>query len=196
MKQVFFLCTLLMSSMIFSQENKMTNTSSSNTSSFNLGLKAQFGKIGFFGIEGEYLLEKPLFINSVLLSAGASAAKLKTDYGTISGTGFEVGLGVRKYLNEKSLSKGLYADFGMNYGTVKFDDELKFNYGYFKANGKYNYLSIANVSVGYKFQIKKFFIEPSVSGRYNIELKPTGFVENKDFDNILANGNIKIGYSF
>lgn len=164
---------------------------------FTVGIKAQTGNIGLFGIEGEYLLANEYkYFSSILLNINANALKIKTDYGNTIGTGYEIGIGSRKYLNSSKKKYGFYKDSYINYGSVQFDDNIDYNNASFKVEGSYKYLSILNASIGYKFLLKNFVIEPSIAVRYNIELKGTGFVENKDIDNWLYHGGLKIGYSF
>jgi hypothetical protein len=164
---------------------------------FSVGIKVQAGNIGLFGIEGEYVLSNEYkYSSAILLNINANALEIKTDYGNTIGTGFEIGIGSRKYLNSKSKKYGFYKDTYFNYGSVQFDDKLDYNNASFKVNGTYKYISIINFSTGYKFLLKNFVIEPSLSVRYNIELKGIGFVDNKDIENWLFHGGLKIGYSF
>lgn len=188
MKKTITLLSLLIYSFASAQESK---------DKLNIGVKAQTGTIGLFGLEAEYPLAKEnKYANSLLVSINANAMKLETAYGNTIGSGFEFGIGSRNYLNLKSLQKGLFIDTNINYGSIKFDDKIDYDNSSFKVDGKFKYISILNSSLGYKILIKSIVIEPSVSARYNIEIKGEGFIDNKDIDNFLFNAGLKIGYSF
>lgn len=188
MKKVIFILTLLALQQTYAQ---------SSDKPFSLGAKVQIGELGLFGIEGEYLMKPNVkIINSVLLSANINSLKIKTDFGRVTGTGFEVGIGARKYILKENKSKGLFIDANVNYGAIKFDEKLKYGMVTFDAKGKYRYISLVNASIGYKFLYKNFVAEPSISGRYNVELKGEDFVDNKDIDNLLFNVGFKLAYQF
>lgn len=186
MKKQITILSFLFTSFILAQE---TN------SKFNLGLKYQVGQIGAIGIEAEYFGNKNLK-SPLLFNANLTGLSIKTDYGDAVGLGYEVGIGSRNYLNKNSLPKGVYVDSYINYGSITFNDDLSFNNGKFNVDGKFKYISILNSSIGYKFLIKKFIVEPSISGRYNIEIKAKGDIDNKDINNFLFNAGIRLGYTF
>ena len=82
------------------------------------------------------------------------------------------------------------------YWEIKYDDKIDYNNASFIIDGKFKYISIVNSSLGYKFFINRIIIEPTVSVRYNIEIKGEKFIDNRDIDNFLFNAGLKIGYSF
>ncbi|MDI9865459.1 hypothetical protein QM480_14045 [Flectobacillus sp. DC10W] len=164
---------------------------------FNVGLQFQAGRIVQLGVEGEYIL-KPngKYLNSLVGSITSNGMQLNTDFGNIIGTGFEIGFGKRKYLNTKGNLDKFYFDTRINYGSINFDKQLDYNKASFSANGNFTYLSILNATLGYKLLLKKIIVEPSLSVRYNIEIKGTGIVDTKDINNFLFNAGLKLGYSF
>jgi hypothetical protein len=177
---------LLVSSLIYSQESK---------EKFIIGVKAQTGKIGLFGLEGEYVFKrKKIFFSSVLLNVNANAMKLETDYGSTIGSGFELGVGSRIYKDNNN--KGFFVDNYLNFGSIKFDDKINYYNSSFKIDSNYRYVSILNTSVGYVFFVKKVVIEPFLSVRYNAEIKSNTIDINKDIDNFIFGSGLKIGYSF
>lgn len=186
MKKQFTIFAILFTTVFFAQE---TN------SKFNVGLKYQIGPIGAIGVEAEYFAGKDSK-SPYLFNVNLTGLNVKSDYGDVMGYGYEVGIGSRNYLNKESLLKGWYVDSYINYGSISFNDDLNVNNGTFNLDGKFRYISILNSSIGYKFSIKRFIIEPSVSGRYNIEIKAKGDIDNKDIDNFLFNAGIRLGYTF
>lgn len=188
-KTLFFALLMLVSSLIHGQ---------GKNSRFNIGVKAQSGSgFGFFGVEGEYLTNSQnKIMNSLLFSLNSAAMRLKTDYGNTTGTGAEVGVGLRKYLGKTSKTQGLYVDNIFTVGSIQFSDDLKYNNISFPVEGKYTYLSLINTSLGYKLLLNKFLVEPSVSARYNTKLSASGIVGSDVFNVPLYHVGLKLGYSF
>lgn len=188
MKTFFFVTLTFLGFLGFSQ----------NKSETNLGVKLTSGQIAFFGIQAEHTLKKEsMYLNNLLFSLGTNGIELKTDYGKVIGVGFEVAVGERTYFEKKKIeTKGFFIENFFSYGQIYFDKKFNIDGGSFRFDGKYQYISILNPSIGYKFKYKKLIIEPVISSKYNIEIKGKGSIDNRDIDNTLFSGGLRLAYIF
>ena len=106
----------------------------------------------------------------------------------VIGNGFVGEVALRFYL-KKGNWKGFYTQTGVEGGTIKFSD--------YRYSGNYQYFSIANPEIGFKWQVSKgFVINPSIGCMWKIEYKGTGDVDNNIYNNFVPKFGLKMGYSF
>ncbi|MBC8644534.1 autotransporter domain-containing protein [Flavobacterium lindanitolerans] len=195
MKRILLLAILL-PTFSFAQETKNDNTETSGLKPrFTISGNTTFSDPSQAGLSTEY--------KSKNLDSGRNSSNiLNLSYGMmnydnnivdVDGTGFVIELGSRTYI-EKGKWDGFYAENFISYGNIKFDENIG---GLGKFDGTYSYWSIINPNVGYRFMIgKNVSIDPYVGANWKWEVKGKGDVDNKDVDNFVFRGGIKIGYSF
>jgi hypothetical protein len=111
------------------------------------------------------------------------------------GKGFIGEFGYKVFLNKEKFSRW-YIQNSVSAGYIKFNGsfyfrELKYNY-----DKTFSYFSIFQPDIGYKINIWRFSIDPSIGWQWNIELKSQGNFDNKIIDNTFVKVGLKIGYSF
>jgi hypothetical protein len=136
----------------------------------------------------------------LISSGGGSSSVLLVGYGTmtydspvsdlnkeIDGDGYVLELGSRGYINKKGY--GIYTQNTLAYGNIKFEENGQ--------KGTYSYFSFLSPTVGYKFKFgKSLSIDPSVGVQWVIQMKGSGFVDNKNVDEWAGRFGIKVGYTF
>lgn len=144
-----------------------------------------------FGLSIESTREKE---DNKARSGILNIARTSMDYGSgifeISGNGFLIDLGVRRYFKEEA--KGFYSENFLTYGNVKFSEDF---FGE-KITGTYSYWSIINPNFGYRINLGNFVIDPSIGFNWKWEVKGKGVIDNKEINNLVFRGGVKVGYSF
>jgi hypothetical protein len=126
-----------------------------------------------------------------------SSSILNVGYGTmtydapgineVDGDGYVIELGSRGYFNKKD--SGVYSQNTLAYGNIKFEESGQ--------KGTYSYFSFFSPTVGYKFKFgENLSIDPSVGVQWVIQMKGSGFVDNKNVDEWAGRFGIKVGYTF
>ena len=185
MKKILFISAFLLSLVSFSQ-NKINS----------IGIKFNSGTISTLGIEYEHNFETNK--DSIGTTSLIYISTNYVDYpNSVDNSGFEMGLGTRKYFSKKKNGTGLYSDHYLIYGNSKFDDTFSTPLGTsYKFSGRFSYFSLFNLNIGYKFKFSNFVIEPNIAGLWNWEIKGKGDVDNKNVDNLNFRGGLKLAYQF
>ena len=147
---------------------------------------------GQYGISFEDEKEGGMQSGLFNLAYGSMTYK-NTVLGDLTGNGFVIELGARRYHRKRGVKTGLYAENFISYGAIKFDESTPTE----KFEGTYSYWSLINPNIGYKLIISDHFvIEPSVGANWKWEVRGKGDVDNKDFFNIVLRAGVKVGYRF
>lgn len=197
MKKILLTVILFTGISVFAQEEKDTKKKD-----FIIGVKLQAGQITTLGIEAEFNGEFSKNNNYKSRVAFISSSAVSYNDGIYShiGSGFELGLGNRNYLQKGKESRGFYSENFLTYGKIDFDHTYS-TYTFPATttsifDGTYSYWSIFNTNIGYKLKAGSFVFEPSLGGQWNWEVKGKGQVDNKNIENLFFRGSFKIAYTF
>lgn len=181
-KQSFLIALLCVASSLFAQEP-------STKADITVSPYYLFSSPTHYGLSFE--LNK-----GTLFGSGGNSSILQVAYGTMTyevgnqqsdGTGYVIEVGSRGYFKEKDF--GVYSQNTLAYGNIQFEES-----GF---KGTYSYFSFLNPTVGYKFKFgDNLSIDPSVGVQWVIQMKGSGFVDNKNVDEWAGRFGIKVGYTF
>jgi hypothetical protein len=111
------------------------------------------------------------------------------------GKGFIGEFGYKVFFNKERFDRW-YIQNSVSAGYIKFKGSNYFNNQKYDYNSTFSYFSIFQPEIGFKINIWRFSIDPSIGWQWNIELKsPNGF-DNKIVDNTFLKVGLKAGYSF
>lgn len=116
------------------------------------------------------------------------------NFDTFTGIGFIADSGFRAYLKKASWS-GFYAENFFTYGRIKFDTPMIIGLQD-QFIGTYTYMSLINPNLGYKINLGKFSIDPSIGFNWKWEFKGKGDFQNSLADNFVPRIGVKAGYRF
>lgn len=185
MKKIIFMAMLL-PTMLFAQEEKASENKS--VEKYTLSGNINFSNpttLGFSFERNAELKNKSYILN-------ISAAGVTADIGgkNYTGNGFAIESGVRQYYNDNS--DKWYFENLLSYGDVKFKETIS-GVGTYEAT--YSYFSLFNSNFGYKWNVGKFSIDPSIGYNWKWEIKNDNF-ENRDVENFVFKAGVKVGYRF
>ena len=141
------------------------------------GLSFELNYLGTPGLEG---------ISSVL-NVGYGTMTYEVSGFETDGDGYVIEFGSRGYFNKKD--DGVYTQNTLSYGNIKFEESGQ--------KGTYSYFSFFSPNVGYKFKFgNNLSIDPSVGVQWVIQMKGSGFIDNKNVDEWAGRFGIKVGYTF
>lgn len=180
MKKIILSLVMLISTATFSQKS--------------IGLFTEASEPSTIGLSFEYSpnTDKDGYFKTKIFNVGYSAM----DYGEkiggkdIVGTGYTLQLGTRYFLNKGS-KKGFFTDDYLIYSNIKFDEYV---YPIGNVTGKYRYWSLINPLLGYRFEIGKLVIDPSIGFNWKWEVRGKGIVDNKNYDNFIFKAGIRLAY--
>jgi hypothetical protein len=145
------------------------------------GLSFELHYSGTAGLEGS---SSVLNVGYGTMRYDSPASDLNMD---IDGEGYVIELGSRGYFNKKDY--GIYSQNTLAYGNIKFEESGQ--------RGTYSYFSFLSPTLGYKFKFgENLSIDPSVGVQWVIQMKGSGFVDNKNVDEWAGRFGIKVGYTF
>jgi hypothetical protein len=142
------------------------------------GLSFELNYTGIAGLEG----------SSSILNVGYGTMTYDAPgINEVDGDGYVIELGSRGYFNKKD--SGVYSQNTLAYGNIKFEESGQ--------KGTYSYFSFFSPTVGYNFKFgENLSIDPSVGVQWVIQMKGSGFVDNKNVDEWAGRFGIKVGYTF
>lgn len=178
MKKIILSLVMLISTAAFSQET--------------FGLYYDFSEPSTIGLSLEfpYKKEKDGSSHTGLLNVGMSGLAYEGNLivGDLTGTGFTAQLGHRNYYKG---DKGVFFENFLIYSSIKFDENTAL---YGNVKGKYRYWSLINPTLGYRFQLGKLSIDPSIGMNWKWEVRGTGIIDNKNYDNLVFKAGIRLAY--
>lgn len=149
------------------------------------GLSFELNYVGIRGLEGSSSI---LNVGYGTMTYDSPLSDLNKE---VDGDGYVIELGSRGYFNKKDY--GIYSQNTLAYGNIKFEEVV----GGEKFKGTYSYFSFFSPTVGYKFKFgENLSIDPSVGVQWVIQMKGSGFVDNKNVDEWAGRFGIKVGYTF
>jgi len=186
MKKISTVALLLLCAIGFAQDDvKKSNITVSPyylwSEPTQYGLSFELNYSAMPGLEG----------TSSILNVGYGTMTYEEGGGESDGDGYVIELGSRGYFNKKDY--GIYSQNTLAYGNIKFEEVVEGE----KFKGTYSYFSFFSPTVGYKFKFgENLSIDPSVGVQWVIQMKGSGFVDNKNVDEWAGRFGIKVGYTF
>jgi Autotransporter beta-domain len=186
MKKISTVALLLLCAIGFAQDDvKKSNITVSPyylwSEPTQFGLSFELNYSAMPGLEG----------TSSILNVGYGTMTYEEGGSESDGDGYVIELGSRGYFNKKDY--GIYSQNTLAYGNIKFEEVV----GGEKFKGTYSYFSFFSPTVGYKFKFgENLSIDPSVGVQWVIQMKGSGFVDNKNVDEWAGRFGIKVGYTF
>jgi hypothetical protein len=157
----------------------------------SIGLFTEFSEPSTIGASFEFKVKKDKEnkkqTTSSILNVGFNTLSYDIGNTSITGTGFTIQAGQRTYFDGP---KGWYSENFLIYSSTKFDEVLNS----VSLKGKYSYWSIINPTVGYRFELGKIAIDPSIGINWKWEVKGTGIIDNKEINNLTWKAGIRLAY--
>jgi hypothetical protein len=190
MRKIFTLAAVMASTFIFAQTDS-NRQPDAPIQKHTISLHGMYSEPGQIGLSYEYYKYNQSSHNKAFI-ANLSYGVMTYDAGPldIDGNGFVIELGGRNYVDNDM--RGLYLDNYLSYGSIKFDETTPLG----KFDGTYSYFSFFSPQLGYKIKLGDVSIDPFIGVMWKIEVKGKGDVDNRNTDEWVLRGGLRIGYIF